>query len=87
MRIRPSKNKQAVQEALDMFELDGHTLAKREDGTVRGPRGILNARRLGLSKHRYRAAKTAKRKVPRAWVGWREKRAYEAEASEKAAAQ
>lgn len=75
MRIRPSKNKQAVQEALDMFELDGHAVQRNGNGKMRGPRGIVNARRLGLSKHRCRAAKTVKRKVARAWAKAREKAA------------
>lgn len=57
MRIQPSKNTQAVDEALAMHELDEHARANgyasmlREDGSLKGPRGIVNARRLGLSKH------------------------------------
>lgn len=67
MRIRPSKNENAVQEAIAMHQLDedgrarGAAWSIREDGTVRGPRGIVKARVLGLSRHRYRAARTPKR--------------------------
>lgn len=58
MRIRPSKNKAAVESALANFAAD----EARNETTLpkRGPRGIVNARRLGLSKHRYRAKRTPK---------------------------
>lgn len=57
--------------ALSVYAIDEecrvaeHPAWKRADGTVRGPRGIVNARRLGLSRSRYRAARAADRALVR----------------------
>lgn len=47
MRIRPSKNDQAVASAIALFNAEED--ARPTATPVRGPRGIVNARRLGLS--------------------------------------
>jgi len=44
---------------------DEHPAWKRVGGTVRGPRGIVNARRLGLSRSRYRASRAPNKALAR----------------------
>lgn len=68
-------------EAMRLFEMDIVMKDNKypgeldAEGNVRGHRGIINARLLGLSKHRYRAAKDPKRKVIKAWNTTKEQRA------------
>jgi hypothetical protein len=61
VKIRPSKNRAAVAAALALFAAEEE--ARSNATPARGPRGIVNARRLGLSRNPRVRSKTAPKRA------------------------